>query len=300
MFWFGSNDTVSTSQLSVGSDIQSHTDAQNFQPSQTMAQKILSQIGKKGDVRNVPRFQDVRYKVYAFLMFLVFWMVTFGYAGIGGWWEKAWMRIDSVSKQKELIVQQINDINDTRKRYDADIDLIKSLAWVLQQTDEVPPIVLCLNRDQSCDALPPKIQANTWLVRAFAQLQSLDSAKMAIDEWKILKNINEFLLQRDPLERQVMYNGKMRSLSLGEPERVQWLLYKIPVTMDITFQSKDDVFAFLQNIEKRLHYTQEAGFQTNLVYHIKDFSYDVLNFHAPQDVRVVLDMFYYNSKRLLW
>jgi hypothetical protein len=53
---------------------------------------------------------------------------------------------------------------------------------VLQQKDDIPPIVLCLNRDQSCDTLPPYIQNNLPLVRAFAQLQSLDSPKMLIDE----------------------------------------------------------------------------------------------------------------------
>ncbi|MCS6982889.1 MAG: hypothetical protein NZL83_01740 [Candidatus Absconditabacterales bacterium] len=284
----------------LDTDGQLNVDKNSAHSSQTMAQKILSQIGKKGDARNVPRFQDVRYKVYSFLMFLVFWMVTFGYAGIGGWGEKAWMRVENISTQKQLIMKQIADIADTRARYNADIDFIKLLAGVLQQTDGIPPIVLCLNREQSCDALPAQIQNNLSLVRAFAQLQSLDSPKMLIDEGKILKNINEFLLQRDPLERQVMYNGKMRSLSLGEPERIEGLLYKLPVTIDITFQSKDDVFAFLHNIEKRLHYTQEEGFQTNLIYHIKDFTYDVLNFQSPQDVRVVLEMFYYNSKRLIW
>jgi hypothetical protein len=112
----------------LNGDNHDAVDSATIQPSQTIAQKILSQIGKKGDVRNVPRFQDVRYKVYSFLMFLVLWMVTFGYAGIGGWGEKAWIRVENIAIQKDEIMKQIADINETRTRYNTDIDLIKSLA----------------------------------------------------------------------------------------------------------------------------------------------------------------------------
>jgi hypothetical protein len=63
-----------------------------------------------------------------------------------------------------------------------------------------------LNRQEQCDTLDPSILQSLPLIRSFIQLQSLDAPKMKIDESKILKNINEFLLQSDPLNQAIQYN----------------------------------------------------------------------------------------------
>jgi hypothetical protein len=120
---------------------------------------------------------------------------------------------------------------------------------------------------------------------------------MKIDESKILKNINEFLLQSDPLNQAIQYNWKLRDLRIGEGERVQWLLYKLPLTMDVSFATKDDVFSFLSNIEQRVHFSPDAWFDANLVYHLKSFNYDILNYTRSQDVQVELIAYYYNAKK---
>jgi hypothetical protein len=97
--------------------------------------------------------------------------------------------------------------------------------------------------------LPNAITTNLDAVRAYLQLGNLQRSKMEVDESKILKNINEFITQKNILDTQRDYNGIVSSITIDNPEDLENNIMKVPVELTITFNSKQDLLTFLSNIE---------------------------------------------------
>jgi hypothetical protein len=97
--------------------------------------------------------------------------------------------------------------------------------------------------------LPNAITTNLDAVRAYLQLGNLQRSKMEVDESKILKNINEFITQKNILDTKRDYNGIVSSITIDNPEDLENNIMKVPVELTITFNSKQDLLTFLSNIE---------------------------------------------------
>gem|GEM_PF-6792671 len=109
----------------------------------------------------------------------------------------------------DAIDQTIEDTIDKQKQYEQ----LKTLFEMIDTNHDA--IVTCINKQSDCDKIPDSLYPDQLdAVRAYLQLGSLDKAKMEVDESKILKNINEFLTQRNILSDQRNYNGTVTSITI--------------------------------------------------------------------------------------
>jgi len=143
----------------------------------------------------------------------------------------------------DTIDTTISDTISRQEQYKQEQNLFKEI------TNNKNILITCINKQSSCDQLPNAITTNLDAVRAYLQLGNLQRSKMDVDESKILKNINEFITQKNILDTKRDYNGIVSSITIDNPENLENNIMKVPVELTITFNSKQDLLTFLSNIE---------------------------------------------------
>jgi len=143
----------------------------------------------------------------------------------------------------DTIDTTISDTISRQEQYKQEQNLFKEI------TNNKSILITCINKQSSCDQLPNTITTNLDAVRAYLQLGNLQRSKMEVDESKILKNINEFITQKNILDTKRDYNGIVSSITIDNPESLENNIMKVPVELTITFNSKQDLLTFLSNIE---------------------------------------------------
>lgn len=152
------------------------------------------------------RFLNVKYRIYivgvAFLLFFIYPTVLDAYTSF------------SASQQAiQDIDLKITRTIEKQRRFASDYTLLKGI------TKQEADILSCITFKSACETLPVNIKEMLPVLQTYFQLNSLETEKMEIDEKKILKNINEFLLQKDPFGTQMEYNGQILKISIGKPEK---------------------------------------------------------------------------------
>jgi len=122
-------------------------------------------------------------------------------------------------------------------------------------------LISCINQEIACDQFEPILLESLSTLRSYVQLNSLETDKMEIDEKKILKSINEFLLQKDPFSRTLAYNGELLSVTIGDSIQEEGLLYSLPVDLRVRFDTKEKVLSYLQHIEDHVFYHETFGLE---------------------------------------
>jgi hypothetical protein len=69
-------------------------------------------------------------------------------------------------------------------------------------------------------------------------------------------------------------------------------LYSVPVQVDITFEDKSYLLAFINNVEK---YVPEDD-NIRILYKIDKISYDIINSDQPQDTSIYMNLYYYDEQ----
>lgn len=201
------------------------------------------------------------------------------------------MRDDAMADRNK-----ITTISDTiQSRKDSQREYQKINAIITQINDNEINIIDCINIQDKCDTLSEDIQESLPIVKAYLQVNKLDRPKMIIDESKILKNINEFMVRDDSYPGQVIYNGDITNIIIGEPSDIENKMIKVPVTITVTFNDKENLITFLHRIENEIFYEPESGLDNSILFRIDELKYDITQYSETQDVEILLSAYAYKE-----
>lgn len=224
------------------------------------------------------RIVQVRYRFYAvwillIVLLLVFWFVLPG-------------RDTYKSKKSEIQTARRNleSLEAREKKYQQSIGFLETVQ------NEDANIVDCINEWENCDSLPQEIQDQQKLARAFLLTNGMGKTKMSVDERKILESIDSYLVKLEPFANNSSVNGDITKISIWD-KKLDWWLYVVPVQVEITFEDKSYLLAFINNVEK---YVPEEN-DVRILYKIDKISYDIINSDEPQDTSIYLNLYYYDE-----
>lgn len=227
------------------------------------------------------RFLSVRYKVYSFIAVVILLLIS-------GPVQVAVQ--DSLSRWDNLqnITNRINAVINNQQKYEDEKKLFEAI------TSNKDAIVSCINQSSRCDELSEDITSNIETIKAYLQLWTLQRDKMEIDEAKILKSINEYMLQKNILWWSRVYNGVVTSISIGSPTIIENNIIKAPLSLLISFDKKEDLLSFLNNVENYIYVDPQEWTNSSILFRIEELKYDIVNYKESQDVEVSLSAYAYN------
>lgn len=131
---------------------------------------------------------------------------------------------------------------------------------------------------------------------SYLQLHSLYNKKMPVDEKKVLKNLNEYLIKQN-----IDWTSKAKvwdilKISIWDPEAVtKWdeHFFEVPMDVTIEFTTIWDLTWFLYNVEKKLI----DKWEDRILYKIQSISYDVVSRDEPQTTDISMLAYYYHDER---
>lgn len=283
-FMSGGSDT-STQSIHTASAMNASTpQASSLMQSIQQTPQINNNQESTHTIRN-QRTSNVKYMIYIFILILA--VIVFS--------PYIQAQYDGFSRAQETIrnLENTIQINITRQQ------TIQDLLTLKQTTEQnISDIVDCINLDVACGQLNDIVMQDLDVIKDYLQLQNLNSEKMPINERKILRNINEFLLQKNPFEAGLNYNAQLNSLRIGERERFQWQISYVPLELDITFENKDGLMSFINNVERKLYAIKEEWTVSTdyaLLYKIQSINYDVVNYNQTQDVLIEMNLYFYDA-----
>ena len=162
----------------------------------------------------------------------------------------------------------------------------------------------CLANSNVCSDLPESWK--TWsednvsydlsIPLSYLQVNSLYNKKMPVDEKKVLKNLNEYLIKQDISGTQKGKVWNILRINIWDPKFVDGKagnFWEAPVDVEIEFDTVDDLISFLYNIEKKMINNKED----RILYKIQSVSYDVISRDEPQVTDIsMIAYYYYNEK----
>ena len=221
------------------------------------------------------RVMDIRYRIY-FLIALVLFVVLGLYVVLPGW-----DVFQSTQASLQAINLQVDNFATKKLKMDADKALIAKMA------SQESLIVSCLNQRVGCQDIDQSIRNNFSFARSYIQLNNLSDPKMLINEKVLLANINWYLLQ----DSDGSSNGNITQIVIGEPKQFMDNLRYVPLKLTISFQNKDSLLSFLDNVEKKILPDPEY----RVLYKIDKVSYDIANYTTQQSVGIDLNAYYYTD-----
>lgn len=240
------------------------------------------QINLEVDSENqlaVTRVVTAKYKVYVIILLIV--GVILGTRFLPA----AWASFQATQQNLESKQQAATDL-------DTKITMLteEKKAWKLTEKTQ-KQIIACFNEQSGCDKLPANIQSNLPAAIAYLQLGNLNSDKMGIDEKKILKNLDQYLIRNNPSDAISSKNGDIQSISIGEEKLInpESKFYELPISIKVTFSNKDDLISFVDNIEKYIILAPED----RILYKIQGVSYDMAAYEEEQETEIELQAYYF-------
>lgn len=227
------------------------------------------------------RFLSVRYKIYS-LIIVTLLVLVYG---------PVMDAVQNTRAKRQSLDQtdaQITAIMARQERYKQEE---KMLTTIETQRDI---LVNCINKESQCDQLDESIMKNLPVIKTYIQLGNLTREKMDVDEAKILKIINEFLTQKDFLSSKRSYNGIVNDIVIGESSTLENNIVKVPLSLRMTFDSKEDLLTFLENVENRVFTDGTNNSSVAVLFEIAQIGYDIVNYQESQDVSI--DLFAYAYK----
>ena len=143
----------------------------------------------------------------------------------------------------------------------------------------------------NCEKLPPALRSQLRMITAYLQLGDLNAPKMQVDEKKILRNLDQFLTKNDPSEASSLKNGKVEAIKIGDPKLADEKsgFYQLPIELKMTFENKDDLISFVDNIEQYIIPSEND----RILYHIDQVSYDMMAYDEEQTIEIKLSAYYF-------
>jgi len=188
-------------------------------------------------------------------------------------------------------------VNNYNKKQDQLLELQKQVRDFTLYKDELNSIaynetavINCIN-EKNCENVPENLSWDLRTVVSFIQMGDLSSEKMLIDEEKILKNLDYYLIKNEPGEISSSTNWRIQRIEMGEPETIEGKVkfYKLPIDVEISFDQKDDLITFVDNIESYIILNKED----RILYVIDEVSYDIMAYDEEQSTAISLSAYYF-------
>lgn len=249
----------------------------------------------KEDETHISRIRVVtaKYKVYIVLLLIFICVMLFDYIpDIKDSYNAKQSAYNQVNSQ---LVSVRNDI----RRAEED------MAYLWDITDNEQNLKTCLNekKKEVCLKLPESW--TTWegtgkkydfsIPLSYLQLHSLYNKKMPVDEKKVLKNLNEYLIKQD-----ITWGSKTKvwdilRISIWDPSSVKGddHFFQVPVDITVEFTTIGDLTWFLYNVEKKL----VEKWEDRILYKIQSVSYDIISSDEPQVTDISMLAYYYHDER---
>ena len=263
---------------------------------QTKKSVTTTSKSQKWDDVHMSRIRVVtaKYKVYIVLLLIFIALLLLDYIP----------NIKQSYESKQSTYNQVNSQltsvrNDIRKAED-------DMAYLWDITSNEQNLKTCLNekKKEVCLKLPESWMVWEWTGRrydfsvplSYLQLHSLYNKKMPVDEKKVLKNLNEYLIKQD-----ITWGSRTRvwdilKISIWDPRSVKnWdtHFFKVPVNVTIEFTTIGDLTGFLYNVEKKM----VDKWSDRILYKIQSVSYDIIASDKPQVTDISMLAYYYHDER---
>ncbi len=226
------------------------------------------------------RVVGVRYKVYAVILVLLLFIIWYNYV------LPSFDKYQSERIELSNMELQILDFENKQTQYEANkwlVDKIQQVEW---------QVVSCVNTLQWCNELQTVIKDSFGTVRSYLLLHEMNNEKMVLDEKTILANLDGFLLKKNPLdEKSRTENGTLTKISIGDSEQVKDNLYLVPIEFGITFDNKDGLLSFINNVEQKMPINDDI----RMLYKIDKISYDIVNADQVQDASIFMYLYFYEK-----
>ncbi len=223
----------------------------------------------------------VRYKFYSIIFVLLIFVVWYNYL------LPNYEKFQNKKIELSNVELQLMSFQNKRVKYESNMWLVDTIKNVESQ------VVNCVNTLQWCKELPDLVKNNFSVVRSYLLLSELSNEKMSLDEKKILANIDWFLLKKDSLNvNSTTMNWTLNKIVIWEKEKFNDNLYFVPIELKITFDDKDGLMSFIDNVEKKIPVQPEL----RILYKIDKINYDIVNYDQPQDSSVFMYLYFYDNK----
>lgn len=192
---------------------------------------------------------------------------------------------DSANAKFEKSQQQILQLDNEIAKYQK----TKLLLFNIEKYQNA--VLSCINQNQKCEDLSPELSEKIDTVMAFLQLGKLESHKMKIDEKKILRNLDQYLIKKDPSQQSSSKNGMILAIHIGDEQvsKNDETMIELPVSVKIEFDGKDNLVSFVRNIEKSIILDPED----RILYTIKAINYDMMSYDQKQESTIELIAYYF-------
>ena len=243
------------------------------------------------------RIVSAKYKVYIVLLAIFICLLALVYIPQEDKALKAnSSSFDQVNSQLNRLKTDIKSADNDKKYLCDETDGIISNEQALKN---------CLDNQSVCSSLPETWKIWSWnkledydtKVRlSYLQTNSLYNEKMPVDEKRVLKNLNEYLIKQDISwgDRKKVWD--ILKINIWDPESVEgWAnhFFKVSVDVEIEFDTVGDLTWFLYNVEKKMIDNRED----RILYKIQSVSYDVVSNDEPQITDISMIAYYYHDER---
>jgi hypothetical protein len=163
----------------------------------------------------------------------------------------------------------------------------------------------CLNNEdgEACATLPVarnveykgKTIKDFSIPLSYLQLNSLYTPKMPVDEKKVLRNLNEYLIRDGVVQGVSVKNGDITRIAIGDVSAVggSSVFFSVPIDLSIKFERVRDLISFVRNVEKKLISIPED----RILYKVKEVGYDIVASDQPQTTDISMTAYYYHDPR---
>lgn len=242
------------------------------QPVEESTSSVVEDTVQEEDLDvSAARVEGVRYRV-SVVIFLIAILLVVLYAVI-----PSWDRFQAVRDQLATQDKSLKEFDAKKQTYE------KNLAFIALIQKSESDIADCVNNRVNCNSLDSGIKENFAFARSFLLLSDLNDPKMEINEKTLLRNINEYLLAKS--------SASVENISFGKSELVEGNLYSVPITIRAEFPSKDNLFAFIDRVDKQIPVNESV----RVLYKLDEVSYDIMHYNESQSVDLSLHAFYYKQ-----
>ena len=262
--------------------------------------KAEASVAKSNGDKEIPmsriRVVTAKYKVYIILLVIFICLLLLIYIPNA----KDSLRASRSGYQQ--VNAQLDSLKNDIRIAEEDMDFLCNETNGVIKNEEA--LGKCLNVKANCSSLPESWRTWTWedlkydlsIPLSYLQLHSLYNKKMPVDEKRVLKNLNEYLVKQD-----ISWGDRRRvwdilRIEIGDPEEVKaWdnHFFKVTVDVQIEFETIDDLIGFLYNVEKKLIENSED----RILYKIQTVSYDIVTNDEPQVTDISMMAYYYHDER---
>jgi len=243
------------------------------------------------------RVVTAKYKVYIVLLLIFIALFWFNYIPSAKKdYNNSLTSYSQVNLQLTSLKREIEDAK-------ADMDyLCNDTNWVVANEDSLRK---CLNERSGCSSLPDTWR--TWtgestsydlsIPLSYLQLHSLYNKKMPVDEKRVLKNLNEYLIKQDISWEDKRKVWDILRIEIWDPKAESAgdnHFFAVPVNVQIKFDTISDLTGFLYNIEKKLI----ENWEDRILYKVQTVSYDIVTNDEPQITDISMVAYYYHDENL--